>query len=420
MPPHKTEPVVPMKRPAEYTSLASRKRRAPSCSMKSLEDLEDEEGLEEAFIGYFNKTSENHFTWGKTQNLPITAIKKKGTNKRLCRMNVGSSIGIAMLLGGSKRVEELKLPNSPERSFFLRFSLDIRERVYNLFFDYRSSIIVKYDLGQVESLNLRCHPILRVCKQISDEASRYLYQHNVFRAVLREPRVTYHLNESFMIAPAFLSFIRNFIIECNVDNHCTIWYERAANCLEKLAGANTALHSLTLVIVPQRLLSANNARSEQGIITFSDFLHARGRFMQAFKNLPCKTFNIVVKKHRRLETPKITLVPIDVLAIDVVAPGEVLVLQQAQKITVTKRFLMSVDLTYLRPGKQQLGPLQNEETVRMEKEKRMRVAKQMGALRRNLENVVIDHERAMGDGICRELREEERIADGRALALRTK
>lgn len=201
MPPHKNPAAIPKKRPAtEFTSLASRKRRQPRCSVASLATLEDETTLEEDFVGLFGKTSDNHLTWGKNQNLPIAATRRKGRGKNRQTINP-----LAHMF--SYREDTEKVPNSPERSFFLNFPLEIRERIYQLILPHGKGIIVKYanryirfeyeltisraDLGQVESINLRCYSILRVCKQISEEVARFQYQANTFRVVLRKPPVSY-------------------------------------------------------------------------------------------------------------------------------------------------------------------------------------------------------------------------------------
>jgi len=188
----------------EFSSLASRKRRRPSCSVASLAALEDEETLESKFVALFEKPSHSHLTWGKSSSSPIVATKRKGKCKQRHVFNTGKRM--AFLFGYLEETE--KLPNSPKYSILLRFPLEIREKIYGYLLLYEKPIIVKYlmmlyskcfieltslraDLTQVESLNLRCHAILRVCKQISDEAARFLYQRNTFRAVLRKPVVAY-------------------------------------------------------------------------------------------------------------------------------------------------------------------------------------------------------------------------------------
>jgi hypothetical protein len=179
----------------------------------------------------------------------------------------------------------------------LRFPLEIRERIYGLFLLYPKPIIINYDLATVERDNLRIHPVLRICKQVSEEASSFLYRRNVFRTILRRPRTTWHLHESFMIDTEFFSFFRNLIIECQRDSYSLDWYEHVSVSLEKLVKAETILHSLTLVVIPDRVGFTETAVGvEKHPITFADFFYFPGRLMKAFRRLPCKKLNIVIKK----------------------------------------------------------------------------------------------------------------------------
>lgn len=139
MAPHK-DLVAPKKKPApEYTSIASRKRRQPSCSVASLAALEDEKALEDQFVELFNMSSGSHMTWGKTQNQPIIATRRKGRCKKRHAINMGA--GRAVIYGYREDSEEV--PNSPQSSILLGFPLEIREKIYGLLLIYRKSIIIK-------------------------------------------------------------------------------------------------------------------------------------------------------------------------------------------------------------------------------------------------------------------------------------
>ena len=149
----------------------------------------------------------------------------------------------------------------------------------------------------VDQNNLRNHPVLRICKQISEEASSLLYRKNIFRTILRHPRVTWHLHESFMIDTKFLPLFRNLIIECPRDSYSIDWYENVSISLEKLVKAKTVLHSLTLIMIPGRVGHTETAVGmESHPITFADFFYHPGRLMKAFRRIPCKKLNIIVKK----------------------------------------------------------------------------------------------------------------------------
>ena len=208
------------------------------------------------------------------------------------------------------------------------------------------------------------------------------------------------LNESFRIAPAFLSYIQNITIEGSKDNYDLGWYEKGCECIEKLSAAKTVLKTLTLVVMPRRLRRAVTALGiQRNAITFSDFLWIRGRFMNAFKTLSCKEFRVVIKKHKVMNIPAITVNPIDTLNSAEVERKHVTVLSQGAEALIKTRFLISLDLTYLH-GTQKIDILANKETIRLRQEKRAIVLKQIRQLRRKIENVFFDHNKAIESGIC--------------------
>jgi len=275
-----------------------------------------------------------------------------------------------------------------------------------------------------------------------------MYRHNVFRAVNRNPRITYHLHESFIISPKFLPLFRNLIIECPQDNCGLEWYNNASVALEKLVAAKAPLQSLTLVLVPKRVSKIKTAVGmEASPVTFADFFWIRGRFMKALRDLSCKKFNVVVKKPSFVSTPAITLRTPDVVANvistaamnedaeGIAGEGEAVkvdkVLEPSDIATVVKRFLISLDLTYLPAGVTEKGYLANEVTVRIflfqitilvscatdfsqikqRREHRMNLGKQFTRLKSNFEAIYEDPEKAVADGLCRMMEYHEKIYD---------
>jgi hypothetical protein len=392
------------------TSLAERKRRQPTCSLKSLQNLEDEEMLESDFVGYFGSTSESHWTWGKTENEPIPATKKRG---RAPRFRKGGN-SFATLFGYDADVFE-KIPNSADRSIFLRFPLEIREKFYSILLLYPKPIVVKFDLSTVERDNLRCHPILRVCKQISEEASNFLYRANIFRAILREPRITYHLHESFILYSNFLALFQNVIIESQKENYDNEWYERASVAVEKLVEAKTKLHSLSFVVAPQRVGMTTTALGiERNPITFADFFWFHGRLMKAFRKLPCKYLHTIIKKTRTIPNPN---APNTNSETDSNHPPDADVVK-ATDIIIAQRFLISLDLRYLARAAIEEGYLRNAETVEIQRRNAWEIRKELNALKRRVEAVFENDERAVAEGKCRIMGEDEKIADIISLSAR--
>jgi len=211
-----------------------------------------------------------------------------------------------------------------------------------------------------------------------------------------------------MIAPRFISFIQNITIEGSKDNHDLGWYERGCECVEKLSEARAILRSLTLVATPQKLRRAVTAIGVQrNVITFADFFWVHGRFMKGFRKLSCKFFHIVIKKQQTVRIPAITINPIDTMNCVEIERENITVLEKAAEVFIAYRFRISLDLTYLHSGAQEVGLLTNEETINLRRKKQAVALKEMRQLKRKFENVFFSHHRALEDGIC--LLEREKI-----------
>jgi hypothetical protein len=455
--PRKRQPIDGSKIKGSETSLAERKRRQPTCSIASLRNLENEETLESDFIGLFGAKSESHDTWGKTKVEPIPATKRKGKAPRLWHQENNHLSS----LFGQRDIGGPKIPNSPNRSYFLKFPLEIREKIYETFLLYPESIVVKHDLTLLERANICRYPILRVCRQIRTEVTNYVYRVNIFRAILRVPRNTYHLHESFMIKPEFLSRLRNVIIECEKRNYGFDWYENASRSMEKLVRAKAILESLTFVMIPQRVGFTTTAVGDEARpITFADFLYFPGRLMRAFRQIPCKRLNIVVKKTYNFHRPETQNSTIDLTGahspsyvsttVDLklsepislnrttmelakigqaieftTAPSREAVpaphnhddsrepddAPETNNNTITKRFLISLDLTYLARRAIEEGHLRNAATVEIQRGKAVTVRQELIRLKKRFEDVYENDEKAVEEGKCRLMSENEKIID---------
>ncbi|KAG9244964.1 hypothetical protein BJ878DRAFT_420238, partial [Calycina marina] len=299
--------------------------------------------------------------------------------------------------------------NSPDQSFFWRFPLGVRERIYQIFF-YKP-IIVSYFASQVESISLRCHSLIRVCKQVADKATHYFYQNNTLRAVLSKSKVIYTLlYEFFVTAPKFLPMMQNVLLEGHKDNSDLGWYEKAAKRVEKLGAAKAVLHSPTLVVAPRRLKRAVTVKGiQKSVIFFTDFLYLIRRFMKGFIKLKCKTFKFVIKNTKVSPLPVITVSPIDTNHGLEVAAENITTIEEAAIVKRAQRFMITLDLTYFSPRAPDIGPTDNAETLPMKYAKHAKVFKNMKGLRFKIENIFIDHERAIETSICRELGVSEKL-----------
>ncbi|KAM3075613.1 hypothetical protein ACMFMG_007749 [Clarireedia jacksonii] len=244
----------------EPSSLASRKRRRPRISMISLAMDDDDDDLRQ-FTGVFAPGSHAASTWGTISSSPIVGtvgpVRKsvfggqKGS-KRKCTATCFSE-----LVAGwqDPSVESMAPePNSPTRSLFLRYPLEVREKIYAIHLRSSSPILLGYDWEKVDrspSLHLG---ILRVCKQITAEATPVLYRINTFHAILRHvSRFNICSFSPLLISPQYFRMFKNIVLECPKDNFHDEWYQEVVKSFKILAMAKPMLESLTIIVSPQRV-----------------------------------------------------------------------------------------------------------------------------------------------------------------------
>ena len=359
--------------------------------MASLRELENEVTIEEQFIGMFGKDSDHHYTWGKTEAKPITAVRRKRKN----RLSLSKLTGFPPSLFGSfdEGSPEPNIPNSPDRSPFLRLPLEIREKIYARSLISMRPIIMRpeWDIVENKSYRKNCNnSIIFVCKQINIEATSFLYKNNVFRTILRPPPTSFYYRETFSIDAKYLHLFKNILITCEKENYGLEWHKQAAASIKKLSEADVNLDSLTITTFPQRVEMSDTAMGEESsVITFADFFWTGGQFMAELKKLPCKFLNVVVKK-------------IDMQDMD---PSD-----------NTWRLVISLDLRYLHAADIEEGGLVNEETIKLARRKAQVVESGLSGLKERFEEVFEDDDRAMEEGKCRLMHPDEDYTDGVGLA----
>jgi hypothetical protein len=383
-----------------------RKRKTDfTLSMPSLNDNSLDENYIETLSQSLGISSASFHTWGKTIEKPIAATTRKSRpfnrGRRapasvLCAQASFSSLFPSHAPQGTP---EPIIPNSPSRSpLLLGLPLEVREKIYAYFLQYPKPILLKDDLSTLES-----HPtnpyknslaFLLVCRQISLESSSFLYRNNTFCAILRgapKPRNFRIRNDdddtASFLAPRFLPLFRNIIIDLPKENWGLGWYDKASSCVEKLVQANTVLSSITLAVTPQRVgMSETALGMEATPITFSDFLWVEGRFVAAVQKLKaCRVLNVVVR------------------------------------LRGGKRCVVSVNLSGLCSEfrrEEVEGELVNEETIKMNAQRKKEVQEELEDLKEKFEAVFQDDEMAIEEGICRVLRSEDSLVDGLKLVER--
>lgn len=276
------------------------------------------------------------------------------------------------------------IPNSPDRSPFLRLPLEVREIIYAWSLIFKRAIIMRPEWDVVEHYQYRrgrSNAIIYVCRKINAEATAFIYKNNVFRTILRPPPVGLSYRETFSILPQYLSLLRNVILTCERDKYEIEWHQMAAASIKKLADANVNLNSLTITTFPDIEYDGEIAARLGGSpITFADFFEEGSEFMTALKSLRCQTFNVVIKK-------------IDLRDMD---PSD-----------NTWRLLISLDLRDLHAAEIKEGGLVNPETIKTARERAEFVEEELRGLKERFEEVFEDDDNAVEQEICELMHPDE-------------
>ena len=198
---------------------------------------------------------------------------------------------------------------------------------------------------------------------------------------------------------------KNVIITCEGEHYLPSFYRKACVSIKKLVEANAVLDTITLVTVPQKVgISHTAGGKELNAISFADFLYAQGAFMTELKMVQCKFFNVIMKKACTVEVETVG---------DGTLDNDTIIEE-----TFVRRLLISFDLRYLHPAATEEGPLANEETIKYARSKADAVENELMGLKERFEEVFEDDEKAVEEGKCRLLDENETTHNGMALSLR--
>ena len=365
----------------------------PSFQQKTLQSFENENRHREMINDLNAQIPGSQERWGDTITGAISSLKKKGRAPKV--QNYFSGRGSLAPLFSQSPGEEptLFIPNSPDRSPLLGIPVAVREKIYGFLLSDSKPVIVGPDWETLQGKVLRYNGLQYVCKQIGDEASKFMYNHGVFLAMLRETHKTSALDKTLFIDPKFLSLFRNVVINCPKDNWDMNWHEKAALAVDKLAEANAFLTSLTIVVCPSR--GTGTSTTALGLqanpIHFADFFYFSGPLMISIRRLRLKVLNIVIKKRIMIS------------------------IHNTGFTAGMKRLLMSVNLTYLHARNAGENALANEDNVMIAHEHAIALENELQSLKYKFEAIFEDHEKALQGGLCRELAEDEAITDGMAL-----
>jgi hypothetical protein len=315
-------------------------------------------------------------TWGVPRVNPIEGARRSRNRRRIDPRNLrdfesANQAYAAMMekvsaLNEQKReAMEVKV-NSPENSPVLKVSLEVRERIYGFLLRYPKPIMVKHDWTTVERNPFVSHSIFFVCKQFAQECTNFLFRSNVIVSLLRAPtHQVRRYDEPAPIPKYSLSLYRNIKLDCAVECWNVDWLEKATLGLKRFVDAKACIENLTLKFVPQRVgMSSISPETESNPVTFADFLWFDGDLMRTIIKIAPKMLTVVIKKGGR------------------------------------QRFVVQVDMRYLRHIEMEEGPLVNPETLRVAREKASNVEAKRKGLKDLYEEIFKNHPKVVFEGRC--------------------
>ncbi|RDW64831.1 hypothetical protein BP6252_10482 [Coleophoma cylindrospora] len=362
------------------TSQAQRKRRRPGASMKEC-GYNDPEGKIQDFdySPMFHQNSTVHYTWGKTESYGIIAPRRK-RRRTVPKMKVGPNN-----LAGYSIFDDLAMdpepivPNSPERSGIFRIPLEVRELIYEYLLLYSKPILLDREWTKVEKRPDLNHSIMMTCKQISEESSAFFYRNNYFVALIRNqpPRKAWDV---YIDSAKYLPLLKHAVVKVGYQADPQEWDRMTASCLRSLVQAQTRLKSLTLALQPLQKSSFYMPWFEEGIVGNKfgtpGFLAVHGAVMKAVKHVRCQVFNVVLNMFDG------------------------------------KKLLISVAMTGLTSMKTDTKTLEHADAEQKAKLMVNGVERQLLELKKRAKAIFKDSAKAIEEGKCRVLQEDEAVIYG--------
>jgi hypothetical protein len=354
----------------------------------------------EDFAAEFGEGSTALYTWGAAISQPVPAVRNlrrhggfKALGFRRGRKTAFEKFYFGEDTGGSKGDIE------PFR--FLDLPLEIRWKIYGYLLIHSKPIFVHSDWKTVHPNSQQDHTILRANKQILLESTQFIYEKNVFHAVIcTAPALK---RDGNFLKREFLPYLRNVMVECEPESRylplCNFdMVDAVANCFKILVKSETILNSLTLIISPQKrpvVADANTPITQSTIpsvtnlwrsvvpaIPFTQYFEVpKSEIMKVIPKLRCKVLNIVIRMPEK------------------------------------KKVLVSINLSGLPVNLDNGGWLAVDKTAR--RSRRMlaeQVKLDLLGLKTRLEDVYEDHEKAIMEGKARLLRDDEKLSGGMKLA----
>lgn len=280
------------------------KRRRPSYDRKTRlsrdEILSISERAEEEPVApidhsaLFAAGSTANLTWGIMNTEPVVAVAKVRRFSGLKRSKNRRTSRGKDDMDQNEVTTEMRPANERKGFQMLRLPWEIREMIYGYFLFHQRAILVHCDWRAIQNSSSLDLVILQICWQITTEAACFLYQRNVFHALVRANNPSWKYEQC--IYPKYIPFFRNVVIECPKENWSLEWAKMTTTCIKTLVEANTVLDSLTMIIMPKKIgLTTTLVGGESNYITFVNFFFKESLVMRELMRLRCKVFNLVVR-----------------------------------------------------------------------------------------------------------------------------
>jgi hypothetical protein len=314
----------------------------------------------------FAEDSTCHQTWGILDSGPTHAIPKPRRYRGINARKESARL---------KRIAKSNPAQKPSYPLLTNLPIEMREIVYGHLLLRNGPIILHTDWREVQRNAGLDVEILRACKMISEEAIRFLYQRNVFHALVRDSSAVSRFDQR--IFPQHVSFFRNLIIENTKESWALKWMKVTANSIQTLIERKVSLDSLTLVFAP-RTLTANTISGEiQDMTKLASAFGEKSRILKPLAQLRCKVLNIIIKLEGR-------------------------------------KIVVSLDIRHLRCD-YSTSVLDDQATKLGRRVRARKARKDLVGLKRAVERIGDNWEKAVRLGVCRVMGEEEQISDGLAL-----
>jgi len=387
------------------TSFAERKRRRATLSMAEVfAESTKEEKAPTDHAAAFVAGSTALYTWGVPSSKPISAVGNLRRHKGLRGFGVRrgkNSAFVKFMYGTNSDEGEGEDAITPFR--FLDLPLEIRWEIYGHLLIHPRPILMHADWHTVHINSPQDHTILRASKQILLESTQFLYEKNIFHAVVNSKPMSIELISNPMdgfIKKEFLSYLKNVIVECHFDavsgRRKFDMIAATAKCLNILVMSEALLDSVTLVmsspmrdtVLPSVLqLGAASTTALQSAKRMVDkpipeyFKAPNSKIMRIIPKLRCKVLNIVLRLPKK------------------------------------KRLVVSINLRGLLGNQDKSGWFACERVAKLSERKSVHQVKtNLLGLQKRFEDIFEDYETAIINGKARLLDEDETLADGLRLA----